>query len=65
MNAEARNTQLLSTVELCDDRDEMINHIISECSKFAQKECKTRHDWVGKGIYWGLCKKLKFDHTNK
>ena len=42
-----------------------INHIISECSKLAQKEYKTRHDWVGKGIRWELCKKLKFDHTNK
>ena len=24
-----------------------------------------RHDWVGKVMYWELCKKLKFDHTNK
>ena len=50
---------------LCDDRDETINHIISECSKLAQKEYKTRHDWVGKVIHRELCKKLKFDHTNK
>ena len=28
------------------------------------KEYKTRHDWVGKVIHWGLCKKLKFDPTN-
>ena len=24
-----------------------------------------RHDWVGKVIYWELCKKLKSDRTNK
>ena len=36
----------------------MINHIISECSKG-----ETR--WVGKVIHWEMCKKLKFDHTNK
>ena len=42
-----------------------INHIISECSKLAQKEYKTRHDWVGKVIHWEMCKKFKFDHTNK
>ena len=42
-----------------------INHILSECSKWAQKEYKTRHDWVGKVIHWELCKKLKFDHANK
>ena len=29
------------------------------------KEYKTRHDWVSKVILWELCKKLKFDHTNK
>ena len=50
---------------LCGDRDEMINHIRSECSKLVQKACKTKHDWVRKVIYWELCKKLKFDHTTK
>ena len=42
----------------------MINHI-SEYSKLAQKEYKTRYDWVGKVSHWELCKKFKFDHTNK
>ena len=28
-------------------------------------EYKTRHDWVDKMINWEMCKKLKFDHTNK
>ena len=26
---------------------------------------KTRDDWVVKVIHWELCKKFKFDHTNK
>ena len=43
---------------LCGDRDETINHIINECSELAQKEYKTRHDWVGKVIHWEMCKKL-------
>ena len=47
------------------DRDEIINHIISECSKLAQKEYKTRYDWVGKVIHWEMCKISKFDLTNK
>ena len=46
-------------------RDEMINDIISECSKLTQKEYKTRYDYVGKVIHLELCKKLKFNHTNK
>ena len=58
-------TQQNSKCRLCGDRDETINHIISECSKLAQKEYKTRHDWVGKVIHWEMCKKFKFDHTNK
>ena len=51
-------TQQNSKCRLCGDSDETINHIISECSKLAQKEYKARHDWV-------MCKKLKVDHTNK
>ena len=40
-----------SKCRLCGDRDATINHIISECRKLAQKEYKTRHDWVGKVIH--------------
>ena len=50
---------------LCGDRNETINHLISECSKLTQKEYKTRHEWEGKVIHWELCKKFKFDQTNK
>ena len=45
--------------------DETINYIISEYSKLAQREYKARHDWVGKGIPWEICKKFKFDHIDK
>ena len=65
IKARIDKTQQISKRRLCGDRDETINHIISECSKLAQKEYKTRHDWVGKVIYWEMCKKFKFDHTNK
>ena len=41
---------------LCGDRDETIIHIISECSKLAQKKFKTELE---------MCKKFKFDRTNK
>ena len=57
--------QLNSKSMLCGDRDETINRIISECSKLAQKEYKTRHDWMGKVIHRELCRKFEFDHTNK
>ena len=57
-------TQQNSKCRLCGDRDETINHIISKYRKLAQ-EYKVRHDWVGKVIYWEMCKKFKFDLTNK
>ena len=48
-------TQQNSKCRLCSDRDETINYI-SKCSKLAQKE---------KVFPWEMCKKFKFDHTNK
>ena len=58
-------TQPNSKCRLCGNRDETINHIVSECSKLAQKVYNTRHDWMGKVNPWEVCKKFKFDHTNK
>ena len=55
-------TQQNSKCRLCGDRDETINHIISEC---IAQEYKSRHDWIGKVINWEMCRKFKFDHANK
>ena len=44
IKARIDKTQQNSKCRLCGDRDETTNHIISECSKLAQKEYKTRHD---------------------
>ena len=65
IKARIGKTQQNSKCRLCVDRDETINHIISECSKLAQKEYQTRHDRVDKVIHWEMCKKFNFDYTNK
>ena len=65
IKARIDKTQPNSECRLCGDRDETINHIISECSKLAQKEFKARHDWVGKVIHWEMYKKFRLDHANK
>ena len=65
IKAKIDKTQQNSKCRQCGDRDETINHIISECSKLAQKEYKARHDWVGKVFHWEMCRKFQFDHTNK
>ena len=54
IKARIDKTQQNSKCRLCGDRDETINHIISECSKLAQQEYKAGHDWVGKVIH-GEC----------
>ena len=63
--ARIDKTQQSSKCRLCCDRDETINHIISECSKLAQNEYKARYAWVGKVIHWEMCRKFEFDHNNK
>ena len=52
-------TQQNRKCRLCGDRDETINH------KWARKEYKARHDWIGKVIHWEMCRKFQFDHWNK
>ena len=64
-NVRIGKIQQKSKCRLYVDSDQPINHIISECSKLAQKEYKTRHDWVSKVNHWEMCKKFKLDHTNK
>ena len=58
IKATIDKTQQNSKCRLCHDRAETINLMISECSKLAQKEYKTRHDWVCKVILWESCKKI-------
>ena len=61
--AKIDKTKQKSKCRFCSDIDEVI--IISECGKLAEKECQNRDDLVRKVILWELCKKFKFDHTNK
>ena len=63
-NNNNNKTQQNSRCRLCVDQEEM-SYYISECSKLAQEEYKTRYDWVGKVIHRKLCKKLKLDHSKK
>ena len=65
IKARIDKTQQNSKCGLCGDRDKTINHMISECSKLAKKEYKTRYDWVGNLIHWEMYKKFKLDQTNK
>ena len=48
VKAKIGKSQGDSLCRVCRKVDESIDHIVSGCSKLAQKECKRRHDSLGK-----------------
>ena len=53
---------------MCGSRNETISHIVSECDKLAQMECKRRRlseeeDSVGRYVHWQFCEKLGFNRA--
>ena len=54
-----------SLCRMCRKVDESIDHIVSGCSKLAQKECKRRHDNLGKIADWKLARKCNFEAGDK
>ena len=47
------------------ERLKSANHVLSECSKLAQKKYKRRHDWVGTKIHWELYRKYGIEVKQK
>ena len=50
---------------MCRKVDESIDHIVSGCSKRAQKEYKRRYDNSGKIVHWKLARKCNFEAGDK
>ena len=50
---------------MCGKDEESVNHVLSECSKLAQKEYKRRHDWFGTTIHLGKCRKYGIEVKEK
>ena len=48
---------------MCGERGEKISHLVSECSKLAQREYKQRDDNVAKCIHWLLAEKYGFERA--
>ena len=46
-----------SLCRVCRKVNESIDHIVSDCSKLAEKEYKRRHDNVRKIVHWKLARK--------
>ena len=54
-----------SLCRMCRKVGESIDHVVSGCSKLAQKEYKRRHDNLGKIVYWKFPKKCNFEAGDK
>ena len=54
-----------SQCRVCRKVDESMGHIVSVCCKLAQKECKRRHDNLGKIVHWKLARKCNFEAGDK
>ena len=50
---------------MCRKADESIDHIVSVCSKLAQKDYKRRHDNLGKIVHWKLARMCNFEAGDK
>ena len=50
---------------MCGESRETVEHIICECKKLAQHECKRRHDTVAILVHWKLCRKHNLDRKEK
>ena len=63
-NIEKENVS--PTCRMCEQRDETIAHIISECPQLAQNEyMKIRHDKAAAILHWNICKQFEFPHATK
>ena len=65
VKAKIGKSQRDSLCRACGKVDESIDHIVSGCSKLAQKEYKRRHDNLGKIIHWKLARKCNFEAGDK
>jgi len=54
-----------ATCRMCKNREETVTHVISECTKLAQLECKKRDDKVTGAVYWSLCETYHIKHSEQ
>ena len=54
-----------SLCRLCGKKGEIVNHIVCECKKLAQREYKQRHDNVAKVVHWKLWENYYLEKKDK
>ena len=61
VKAKIDKNQKDTLCRLCKKADKSIDHVVSGCSKFAQKDYRRRHDNLGKIMHWKLARKCDFE----
>ena len=61
IKATIDKSQIDAKSRMYRDKNETVSHIVSSCSKLAQKEYKKRHNNVARAIHWDLSGKCGFD----
>ena len=65
VKAKIDKSQKDTLCRLCKKADESIHHIVSSCSKLAQKEYKRSHDNLSQIGHWKLARKCNFEAGDK
>ena len=65
VKAKIDESQGDSLCRVCRKVDEIIDHIVSGCSKLAQTKYKRRHDNLGKIVHWKLARKCNSEAGDK
>ena len=65
VKAKIDKSQKDTLCRLCKKADENLDHVVSGCSKLAQKEYKRRYDNFGKIVHWKLARKCNFEAGRK
>ena len=65
VKAKIDKSQGDSLCKVCIKINESVDHIVSGCSKLAQKEYKRRHDNLRKIVHWKLARKCSFEAGDK
>ena len=61
VKAKIDKSQKDTLCRLCKKADESIDHVVSGCSKFAQKEYQRRHGNLCRIAHWKLARKCNFE----
>ena len=65
VKAKIDKSQGDSLCRMCRKVDESMDHIVSGCSKLAQKEYKKRYDYLGRIVHWKFARKCNFEAGDK